>query len=223
MLPTIESVRSGKIGGQLGHAPYARLALPPARVDHVREYRLERCVVIDRNLTQGTRSICGHQRRQRLWTAAATCHQQGRSRTDYQCVAIQVWPSKRGHPSVAIQVWPSKRPSQATYPRSWARRALNGYKKSMSLSAAWKSPLAAEPKRSSLRTPYFRQSSAISRRYFSTISIIMTIVTVFVVLQPKISRGVAYSFVCNGCEGEKAGRILRLFRPSFRRTRPCVG
>ena len=145
VLPTIESVRSGKIGGQLGHAPYARLALPPARVDHVREYRLERCVVIDRNLTQGTRSICGHQRRQRLWTAAATCHQQGRSRTDYQCVAIQVWPSKRGHPSVAIQVWPSKRPSQATYPRSWARRALNGYKKSMSLSAAWKSPRSGFP------------------------------------------------------------------------------
>jgi len=38
-----------------------------------------RCVVIDRRLTQGTRSPRGRQWCQRVWTAAATCRQQTRS------------------------------------------------------------------------------------------------------------------------------------------------
>ena len=59
-----------------------------------------RCVVIDRKLTQGTRSVRGRYWCQRIWTAAATCRQQGRSLFDYLCVAVQA--SFAGHPIPAL-------------------------------------------------------------------------------------------------------------------------
>jgi len=42
-----------------------------------------RCVVIDRRLTQGTRSFRGREWCARIWTIAATCRQQARSFFDY--------------------------------------------------------------------------------------------------------------------------------------------
>jgi transposase len=47
-----------------------------------------RCVVIDRKLTQGTRSARGRGWSQRIWTAAATCVQQKRSLFEYLCTAL---------------------------------------------------------------------------------------------------------------------------------------
>jgi len=47
-----------------------------------------RFVVIDRRLTQGTRSVRGRRWCQRIWTAAATCLQQGRSLFAYLCSAV---------------------------------------------------------------------------------------------------------------------------------------
>ena len=48
-----------------------------------------RFVVIDRRLTQGTRSLRGRRWCQRIWTAAATCRQQRRSLFEYLCSAVQ--------------------------------------------------------------------------------------------------------------------------------------
>lgn len=42
-----------------------------------------RFVVIDRRITQGTRSEAGRQWCERIWTVTATCAQQGRSVFDY--------------------------------------------------------------------------------------------------------------------------------------------
>lgn len=59
-----------------------------------------RFVVIDRRLTQGTRSIRGRRWCQRIWTAAATCLQQDRSLFDYLCSAIQASFAGRPVPSL---------------------------------------------------------------------------------------------------------------------------
>ena len=59
---------------------YVRFVTTPgvAPTNNLAEQAL-RCVVIDRRLTQGTRSPRGRQWCQRVWTAAATCRQQARS------------------------------------------------------------------------------------------------------------------------------------------------
>jgi len=59
-----------------------------------------RCVVIDRRLTQGTRSVRGRRWYQRIWTAAATCLQQGRSLFEYLCAAIAAHFADRPVPSL---------------------------------------------------------------------------------------------------------------------------
>jgi transposase len=48
-----------------------------------------RFVVIDRLITQGTRSAGGRQWCERMWTALATCSQQGRSVFDYLCQVVE--------------------------------------------------------------------------------------------------------------------------------------
>ena len=59
-----------------------------------------RCVVIDRRLTQGTRGLPGRQWCERLWTAAATCAQQGRSLFNYLCSALEAFFADRPAPSL---------------------------------------------------------------------------------------------------------------------------
>jgi len=59
-----------------------------------------RFVVIDRRLTQGTRSVRGRTWCQRIWTAAATCLQQGRSLFDYLSSAIHAYLAGRSAPSL---------------------------------------------------------------------------------------------------------------------------
>lgn len=59
-----------------------------------------RFVVIDRRLTQGTRSIRGRRWCQRIWTAAATCLQQGRSLFEYLCTAVAAHFANRPVPSL---------------------------------------------------------------------------------------------------------------------------
>jgi transposase len=48
-----------------------------------------RFVVIDRHITQGTRSEKGQRFCERIWTVIATCAQQGLSVFDYLCAAVQ--------------------------------------------------------------------------------------------------------------------------------------
>jgi transposase len=59
-----------------------------------------RPVVIDRRITQGTRSAAGRTWCERIWTAAATCAQQGRSLFDYLCAAIAANHHGRSAPSL---------------------------------------------------------------------------------------------------------------------------
>ena len=53
-----------------------------------------RFVVIDRLITQGTRSEKGNRRRERIWTVIATCTQQGRS-------VFETWRRRLGRGSLA--------------------------------------------------------------------------------------------------------------------------
>lgn len=59
-----------------------------------------RFVVIDRRVTQGTRSEKGRRWSERIWTATATCVQQGRSLFAYLCDAIRAHFADRPVPSL---------------------------------------------------------------------------------------------------------------------------
>jgi transposase len=50
-----------------------------------------RFVVIDRLITQGTRSEKGNRWCERIWTVIATCTQQGRSEFEYLEAAVGAW------------------------------------------------------------------------------------------------------------------------------------
>ena len=50
-----------------------------------------RFVVIDRRITQGTRSETGNRWCERIWTVIATCTQQGRSVFEYLEAAVTAW------------------------------------------------------------------------------------------------------------------------------------
>ena len=105
----VDRRKKTKRGGQKGHPRKLREPLPPDRVDEeilyeikdvqVRELQLTptdqfeagveptnnhseqqiRHCVIDRRITQGTRSAVGQRHHERMWTAIATCGKQGRS------------------------------------------------------------------------------------------------------------------------------------------------
>ena len=59
-----------------------------------------RFVVIDRHITQGTRSEGGRRWSERIWTVIATCVQQGKSVYDFLCAAINAWFENQPAPSL---------------------------------------------------------------------------------------------------------------------------
>jgi transposase len=59
-----------------------------------------RFVVIDRHITQGTRSAGGRQWSERIWTVIATCVQQGRSVYEYLAEAVGNWFAGQPAPSL---------------------------------------------------------------------------------------------------------------------------
>jgi transposase len=59
-----------------------------------------RFVVIDRHITQGTRSEAGQRWCERIWTVIATCTQQGRSVFDYLYAAVKAHFGDGGAPSL---------------------------------------------------------------------------------------------------------------------------
>jgi transposase len=59
-----------------------------------------RFVVIDRHITQGTRSEAGRRFCERMWTTIATCVQQGRSVWHYLCEVVGNWFAGRPVPSL---------------------------------------------------------------------------------------------------------------------------
>jgi transposase len=59
-----------------------------------------RFVVLDRLVTQGTRSEAGNRWCERIWTVIATCTQQGRSVFDYLSAAVEAWFHRTESPSL---------------------------------------------------------------------------------------------------------------------------
>ena len=59
-----------------------------------------RFVVIDRLITQGTRSEVGNRWSERIWTVMASCVQQGRSVFSYLAAAVGAWFEGTGPPSL---------------------------------------------------------------------------------------------------------------------------
>lgn len=59
-----------------------------------------RFVVIDRLITQGTRSATGQRWCERIWTVIATCAQQGRSVYEFLCAAVEQWFQAQPGPSL---------------------------------------------------------------------------------------------------------------------------
>jgi transposase len=59
-----------------------------------------RFVVIDRHITQGTRSTVGNRWCERIWTVIATCAQQGRSVFEYLSLAVEAYFHKAEAPSL---------------------------------------------------------------------------------------------------------------------------
>ena len=62
-----------------------------------------RFVVIDRHITQGTRSDSGQRWCERIWTVIATCTQQGRSVWEYLQAAVQAHFHEQEVPSLLPQ------------------------------------------------------------------------------------------------------------------------
>ena len=62
-----------------------------------------RFVVIDRHITQGTRSKKGQRWCERIWTVMATCAQQGKSVFDYLNRAIEAYFHREKAPSLMPQ------------------------------------------------------------------------------------------------------------------------
>jgi transposase len=60
-----------------------------------------RFVVIDRHITQGSRSEAGQRWLERIWTTIATCTQQGRSVFDFLCESVTAYLQHRTGPSLA--------------------------------------------------------------------------------------------------------------------------
>ncbi len=59
-----------------------------------------RFIVIDRHVTQGTRSLAGRQTCERLWTVIATCQLQGRSAFKFILEAVRAYFSGLPAPSL---------------------------------------------------------------------------------------------------------------------------
>jgi transposase len=62
-----------------------------------------RFVVIDRHITQGTRSEAGRQFSERIWTVIATCVQQGKSVHEYLNEAVENWFAGQAAPSLLLK------------------------------------------------------------------------------------------------------------------------
>jgi len=57
-------------------------------------------VVIDRHITQGTRSDSGHRWSERIWTVVATCATQGKSVYEFLSSSVRAYWAKTEQPSL---------------------------------------------------------------------------------------------------------------------------
>jgi transposase len=94
---------AGRLAQRLGEqgASYFRFVTTPGvePTNNLAEQAL-RFVVIDRLITQGTRSDTGQRWCERIWTVMATCAQQGRSVYSFLCAAVAQWFDAQPGPSL---------------------------------------------------------------------------------------------------------------------------
>src|SRR6266404_979267 len=85
---------------QHGEAYFTFLTEPGVQPTNNLAEQAIRFVVIDRHITQGTRSEVGRHWSERIWTAIATCAQRGHSVYDFLCAAIERWFANEPAPSL---------------------------------------------------------------------------------------------------------------------------
>ena len=85
---------------QHGEAYFTFITTPGVEPTNNLAEQAIRFVVIDRHITQGTRSEGGRHWSERIWTVIATCTQQGKSVYDFLCAAIRSWFANEPAPSL---------------------------------------------------------------------------------------------------------------------------
>jgi transposase len=99
--PTRHSTTLAKRFAKHGEAYFTFLTSPGVEpTNNVAEQAI-RFVVLDRQVTQGTRGETGRQWCERIWTVMATCWQQGRSVFTFLSDAVQAWMQGEPAPSLA--------------------------------------------------------------------------------------------------------------------------
>ena len=89
--PTKHSQNLAKRFAEHGEAYFEFVTTPGVEPTNNLAEQAIRFVVIDRLVTQGTRSEAGNRWCERIWTVIATCTQQGRSVFEYLEAAVGSW------------------------------------------------------------------------------------------------------------------------------------
>jgi transposase len=98
--PTRHSQNMAKRFRQHGEAYFQFITTPGVEPTNNLAEQAMRFVVIDRLITQGTRSEGGRDWSERIWTVIATCVQQGKSVYAYLCAAMARWFANEPAPSL---------------------------------------------------------------------------------------------------------------------------
>jgi hypothetical protein len=101
--PTRHSQRLAKRFEEFGDSYLRFVTTPEVEPTNNLAEQAIRFVVIDRHVTQGTRSEKGRSWCERIWTAIATCSQQGRSIWEYLSEAVTAYVSGQASPSLLPQ------------------------------------------------------------------------------------------------------------------------
>jgi transposase len=98
--PTRHGQNMAKRFREHGEAYFTFLTTPGVEPTNNLAEQAIRFVVIDRHITQGTRSAGGRRWSERIWTVIATCVQQGQSVYGFLCQAVAAWFEHRPVPSL---------------------------------------------------------------------------------------------------------------------------
>jgi transposase len=98
--PTKHSQNLAKRFAEHGEAYFEFVTTPNVEPTNNLAEQAIRFVVLDRHVTQGTRGEAGRRWCERIWTAIASCAQQGRSVFDYLEAAVVAWFGGSGVPSL---------------------------------------------------------------------------------------------------------------------------
>ena len=101
--PTRQGANLAKRFEKYGESYFRFLTMPGVEPTNNLAEQAIRFVVLDRVVTQGTRSAAGDRWCERIWTVIASCAQQGRSVFEYLYAAVQAHFHKQGVPSLLPQ------------------------------------------------------------------------------------------------------------------------